>query len=146
VIEVRNYVGGRWIEVAGPSFESTNPATGASLARAPASDAAAVGAAVEAARHAFDAGGWRSAKGSTRAAALLKLADLLQFRAKPISELIAREMGKPIRVNMAREVEGAVDKLRYFAGAARLIEGHVTGSTAPELWDMVLPEPGGSPP
>jgi NAD-dependent aldehyde dehydrogenases len=60
-----------------------------------------------------------------------------------ISELIAREMGKPIRVNMAREVEGAVDKLRYFAGAARFLEGHVTGSTAPELWDMVLPEPAG---
>ena len=44
---------------------------------------------------------------------------------------------------MAREVEGAVDKLRYFAGAARFLEGHVTGSTAPELWDMVLPEPAG---
>ncbi|HXU57507.1 MAG TPA: aldehyde dehydrogenase family protein, partial [Verrucomicrobiae bacterium] len=50
---------------------------------------------------------------------------------------------KPIKVNMAREVEGAVDKLRYFAGAARFLEGHVTGSTAPELWDMVLPEPAG---
>ena len=44
---------------------------------------------------------------------------------------------------MAREVEGAVDKLRYFAGAARFLEGQVTSSTAPELWDMVLPEPAG---
>ena len=98
--------------------------------------------AVAAARRAFDEGGWRWTKGSARAAALLKLADILEKRSRPISELIAREMGKPIRVNMAREVEGAVDKLRYFAGAARFLEGHVTGSTAPELWDMVLPGAG----
>src|SRR5205814_7222383 len=104
---------------------------------------ARVGASVGGARHACDAGGWRGGKGSSRAEAQLKLADLLQSRGKPSSELISQEMGKPIRVNMAREVEGAVDKLRYFAGAARLIEGHVTGSTAPELWDMVLPEPAG---
>ena len=52
-------------------------------------------------------------------------------------------MGKPMRVNLAREVEGAVDKLRFFAGAARLLEGRVTGSTASEIWDMELPEPVG---
>jgi acyl-CoA reductase-like NAD-dependent aldehyde dehydrogenase len=144
VIEVRNYIDGRWVDGGGPSFESINPATGAKLSRAPASDAATVDAAVSAARRAFDHGEWRWTKGSVRAAALLKLADVLESRARPISELIAREMGKPIRVNMAREVEGAVDKLRFFAGAARMLEGKVTGATAPEIWDMVLPEPVGA--
>jgi acyl-CoA reductase-like NAD-dependent aldehyde dehydrogenase len=143
VIEVSNYIDGKWVAGDGPTFESFNPATGEILARAPASGGTAVGAAVAAARRAFDQGGWRWTKGSVRAAALLKLADLLESRARPISELIAREMGKPVAVNMAREVEGAVDKLRYFAGAARFLEGRVTGSTAPELWDMVLPEPVG---
>jgi acyl-CoA reductase-like NAD-dependent aldehyde dehydrogenase len=143
VIEVKNYIDGRWVGFDGPSFESSNPATGATVARAPVSDPATVGAAVTAARRAFEDGGWRWTKGSVRAAALLKLADLLESRSAPISDLIAREMGKPIRVNMAREVEGAVDKLRYFAGAARFLEGQVTGSTLPELWDMVLPEPAG---
>ena len=143
MIEVKNYVDGRWVLPAGASFESFNPSSGEKLARAPASDAAAVGAAVSAARRAFDHGDWRWTKGSQRAAALLKLAELLESRGRPISELIAREMGKPVSVNMAREVEGAVDKLRYFAGAARFLEGRVTGSTAPELWDMVLPEPAG---
>lgn len=57
--------------------------------------------------------------------------------------MIAAEMGKPVRVNRAREVEGAVDKLRYYAGAARMLEGRVTASTAAALWDMVLPEPVG---
>jgi len=143
VIEVKNYIDGKWVAGSGASFESFNPAAGGTLSRAPVSGAAEVASAVAAARRAFDEGGWRWTKGSVRAAALLKLADILEERSRPISELIAREMGKPIRVNMAREVEGAVDKLRYFAGAARFLEGHVTGSTAPELWDMVLPEPAG---
>jgi acyl-CoA reductase-like NAD-dependent aldehyde dehydrogenase len=62
---------------------------------------------------------------------LLAFADALAARAREISELIAGEMGKPVRVNLAREVEGAVDKLRYFAGAARMLEGNSRG-TAPE--------------
>jgi acyl-CoA reductase-like NAD-dependent aldehyde dehydrogenase len=143
MMQVKNYVGGAWVDPGGARFESRNPATQQPLASAPASDAQAVDAAVSAARRAFDQGGWRWRKGSGRAAALLKLADELERRSRPISELIAKEMGKPIRVNMAREVEGAVDKLRFFAGAARMLEGRVTGSTAPELWDMVLPEPVG---
>ena len=143
MIEVQNYVGGNWVDAAGARFRSINPATGEALAEAPATDAAGVDAAVRAARRAFDDGDWRFRKGSERGAALLKLADELERRARPISELIAREMGKPVRVNLAREVEGAVDKLRFFAGAARLLEGRVTGSTASEIWDMELPEPVG---
>src|SRR5262245_39566923 len=138
---VSNYVDGAWVDPKVERFCSVNPATGQPLASAPVSDAAAVDAAVQAARRAFDQGGWRWRKGSERAKALLAFADGLAARSREISELIAREMGKPVRVNMAREVEGAVDKLRYFAGAARLLEGQVTGATAPELWDMVLPEP-----
>jgi betaine-aldehyde dehydrogenase len=143
VIEVKNYIDGRWVRSTGKRFASFNPTTGEKLSEAAASDAAAVGEAVAAARRAFDEGDWRWTKGSTRAAALLKLADVLESRTKPISELIAREMGKPVRVNMAREVEGAVDKLRYFAGAARVLDGRVTGATSPDVWDMVLPEPTG---
>ena len=138
---VGNYIDGAWVDPDVEHFRSVNPATSEALASAPVSDAAAVDAAVQAARRAFDQGGWRWRKGSERAKALLAFADALAARAREISELIAREMGKPVRVNMAREVEGAVDKLRYFAGATRMLEGQVTGATAPEVWDMVLPEP-----
>ena len=55
--------------------------------RAPVSGAAEVASAVAAARRAFDEGGWRWTKGSVRAAALLKLADILEERSRPISEL-----------------------------------------------------------
>ena len=75
MIEVKNYIGGNWVAGSEDSFASYNPTTGETLSRAPVSDAAAVAAAVAAARKAFDAGGWRWTKGSVRAAALLKLAD-----------------------------------------------------------------------
>jgi len=52
-------------------------------------------------------------------------------------------MGKPIRISLTREVDGAIDKLRYFAGAARMLDGHVTGATIPEIFDLTLPEPVG---
>jgi aldehyde dehydrogenase (NAD+) len=143
MIEVRNYVGGEWVSPKGKRFQSFNPYTGEVLSSAPESDAKAVDAAVEAARIAFDEGGWRWLKGAERATALLAFANLLEQRAKPISELIAKEMGKPITVNMTREVESAVDKLRYYAGAARAIDGRVTGGTLPDVWDMELPEPVG---
>lgn len=140
---VRNYIDGTWIDGTGPRFESVNPATGQVLASASVSGPDEVAAAVSAARRAFDTGGWRWRKGADRARALLALADLLESRTDAIGELIAREMGKPVRVARAREVEGAVDKLRYYAGAARMLEGRVTGSTIPEIWDMELPEPVG---
>ena len=140
---VENYVDGRWVDPKGERFESRNPMTGEPLASAPVSDARAVDQAVEAARRAFDQGDWRWRKGSERAAPLNALADRMAARESELAELIAREMGKPVRINRAREVEGAIDKLRFFAGAARMLEGRVTASTAPELWDMVIPEPAG---
>ena len=140
-LTVGNYIDGRWVEGSGARFESVNPATGQVLASAPVSGPDEVAAAVAAARRAFDAGDWRWRKGADRARALLALADLLESRTDAISALIAREMGKPVRVTRAREIEGAVDKLRYFAGAARMLEGRVTGATLPEIWDMELPEP-----
>ena len=142
-LTVRNYIDGEWVDGTGARFESVNPATGQVLASAPLSGAAEVASAVAAARRAFDRGDWRWRKGSARASALLSLADLLESRTDAISDLIAREMGKPVRVNRAREVEGAVDKLRYYAGAARMLDGRVTGATIPEIWDMELPEPVG---
>lgn len=141
MIEVRNYIDGRWVESGGGHLESANPYTGETLARAPVSEAEAVDAAVVAARRAFDDGDWRWRKGAERAAALFAFAEALAAKSKPISELIAREMGKPVTVNMTREVESAVDKLRYYAGAARMVDGRVTGGTLLDLWDMELPEP-----
>jgi acyl-CoA reductase-like NAD-dependent aldehyde dehydrogenase len=141
MIEVRNYVDGKWVTPPCERFSSRNPFTAEVLSTAPESDERAVDAAVEAARAAFDGGGWRWQKGSERAAALHAFADTLEQQASPIAKLIAREMGKPITVALTREVEGAIDKLRYYAGMARNLDGRVLGGTLPEIWDMELPEP-----
>ncbi len=143
MIGLRNYVGGAWVDPGGEALESANPYTGERVASAPVTDAAGVGAAVDAARGAFANGEWPRRRGADRAAALLALAHALEGREREVGELIAREMGKPVRVARGREVAGAVDRVRYAAGAARVLEGRVTAAAVPELWDMEIPEPVG---
>ena len=141
MIEVRNYVGGAWVTSQGDEFHSFNPTDGSTLSRARVTTANEVGRAVAAAKAAFERADWRESSGGERATALLKLADALARIRNEAADLIAREMGKPLRISLAREVDGAVDKLRFFAGCARLLDGHVTAATKPELLDMTLPEP-----
>lgn len=141
--ELRNYVGGRWVDADGERFESTNPATGELVATAPATPPDGVHEAVRAAREAFGSGAWRDLRGAERGRALDALADALEARREEAGELMAREMGKPVRVGVGREVDGAVDRLRYFAGAARMLEGRITASTIPAIWDLEVPEPVG---
>lgn len=141
MIRLRNYVGGAWVDPGGGTFESVNPATGEVVAVASVTDAAGVDAAVAAARDAFASGEWPGRRGADRAAALLALADALEAREREAGELIAREMGKPVRVARGREVAGAVDRLRFAAGASRVLEGRVTAAAVPELLDFEIPEP-----
>lgn len=144
LIEVRNYIDGAWQPVSGETFESYHSHDASPLSVSPVSGEAEVNAAVESARRALDNPAWRSSSAGERATALLKLADALHAKREPIAELIAKEMGKPYRISLVREVDGAVDKLRFFAGAARLLDGHVTGATKPDVLDMTVPEPVGA--
>ncbi len=142
-MELRNYVGGRWAASLAPTFESTNPMNGETVATAPTSDATDVDAAVQAAREAVESRVWSDLRAADRASALNALADALQARERDAGELIAREMGKPIRIARGREVGGAIDRLRYFAGAARALDGRFVGAPPSSLWDMEIPEPVG---
>lgn len=141
-IEGRHYIGGEW-STDGEVFESTASAGGEVVCRAPTADDASVDAAVTAAREAFERSGWKERRAADRAKVLLELADRLAADARPIGELVSREMGKPIRLSLDREIAGAVDKLRYFAGAARSLEGSVTGASPAHLLDLTLAEPVG---
>lgn len=143
MIRLRNYVGGRWVDAGGDAMTSRNPFDGTDVAEGRATDGPGVDAAVAAARQAFAIGSWSGLRGAERAAALLALADALQAREADVGTLIAREMGKPVRIARGREVAGAVDRLRFAAGAARLLEGRVTAATIPDLWDLEVPEPVG---
>ena len=101
-----------------------NPATGQEVASAPLSGAEDVDRAVAAARRAFE--GWSNTPGE-RSLALLKLADRLEEHAEELADLEAENAGKPRQAFLEDEMPFLVDNLRYFAGAARNMEGKAAG-------------------
>jgi acyl-CoA reductase-like NAD-dependent aldehyde dehydrogenase len=143
VRQVRNYIDGAWVPGSGAPFESRDPATGDLVATSMASTVDDLSAAIASARRAFDETGWPSTAGKERAAVLLELARLLREESRPLAELVAREMGKPIRYVREREIEPAIDRILFYAGAARLIHGEVTSSAPGHLLNLVLKEPVG---
>jgi acyl-CoA reductase-like NAD-dependent aldehyde dehydrogenase len=144
VIAVENYVDGAWQPAAsGATFESRDPATGALVAIAPRSGTEDVDRAIAAARAAFDEGTWPTTAGRERAAILLELARLLREEAEPLARLVAVEMGKPIRYVREREIEPAIDRILFYASAARMIRGEVTASAPSHLLNFILKEPVG---
>lgn len=143
VIEARHLIGGEWREGGGEWLESRSTTDGELLCRAPVADAATVDAAVRAARRAFAESGWKERRAADRAAVLLEAGDRLDAAAEELATLVAREMGKPFRLALDREIRGAADKLRYFAGAARAIEGQVTGASPEHILDLTIPYPVG---
>ena len=142
VFEARHLIGGNWSD-GGEPFDSRATTDGEVVCRAPTADAATVDRAVAAARRAFDASDWKNRRGADRASVLLEVGARLDTQAEEIARLVAREMGKPIRLALDREIRGAADKLRYFAGAARAIEGQVTGASPAAVLDLTIPQPVG---
>jgi betaine-aldehyde dehydrogenase len=123
---LRNFVDGEHVDpVEGRSEPILNPATGERIATAPLSDAADVDRAVQAARRAFE--GWSNAIPAERSHALLKLADAVEEHGDELAELEALDAGKPIEAVKADEIPVIADNLRFFAGAARILEGTAAG-------------------
>ena len=88
-------------------------------------------------------GRWPATSGRERAAILFELARLLREEAEPLSRLVATEMGKPIRYVRERELEPAIDRILFYASAARMIRGEVTASAPSHLLNFILKEPVG---
>src|SRR5215210_5130125 len=123
---LKNFIDGALVDAAGDATDPVvNPATGEELARAPASGQADVDRAVGAARTAFDA--WSRTTPAERQAALLRLADILESHGDELAEIEARNAGKPLQAVKDDEIPFMVDNLRFFAGAARCMEGKASG-------------------
>jgi len=120
-----NFIDGERVASAGETEAVLNPATGEELARAPISSAEDVDRAVQAARRAFD--GWSNTTPAQRAQALLALADLVEEHGAEIARLEALNAGKPIEAVTNDEIPVMADNLRFFAGAARCLEGRAAG-------------------
>jgi 1-pyrroline dehydrogenase len=125
VSRYQNFVGGEWVDAAdGASMEVLNPATGETIAEVPRGSAEDVDRAVAAAKASLPE--WLDATPGERAEALLKLADVLEDNAEELAEIESRNVGKPL--SYARdELPVCADNLRFFAGAARLLEGKSAG-------------------
>jgi betaine-aldehyde dehydrogenase len=137
---LRNFVAGEFVDPAGGETEPVlNPATGEVIGHAPLSSAEDVDRAVRAARDAFD--GWSTTTPAERSLALLKLADKLEEQTEELSELEADNAGKPIASFRDDEVPFMVDNLRFFAGAARQLEGRSAGEYAGGYTSMIRREP-----
>jgi betaine-aldehyde dehydrogenase len=119
-----------------------NPATGEEIAQVASSTQADVDRAVAAARAAFDAG-WSTATPGERSLALLKLADAIEERADELIQLEVANAGKPINAFRDDEIPFMVDNLRYFAGAARNLEGKAAGEYVEGYTSFIRREPVG---
>jgi len=123
---LRNFVGGEHVD---PRTEKTsdivNPATGAVVATAPVSSADDVDAAYAAAEKAFAE--WGRTTPSERQQALLKFADAIEARADEFVRLESENTGKIHALTESEEIPPMVDQLRFFAGAARVLEGKAAG-------------------
>jgi len=125
-IALHNFVNGEYVAaVSGQTSEVVDPSTGEPYAQAPVSGPADVEAALRAAAGAFE--GWRDSTPGERSLALLRMADAVQARADEIVAAECRNTGKPARITMAEEIPPLVDELRFFAGAARILQGTSAG-------------------
>ena len=117
-----NFIGGEYVAPqSGKYVELINPGTGEPFAEMPISNAADVDAAVANAAAAFTS--WRRTTPSQRSLALLKIADVLEANAERLVEVETENCGKIISVTMSEEIPPMIDQIRFFAGAARILEG-----------------------
>jgi len=137
---LRNFVGGAAVDTHdGRTSEVVDPATGEAYARAPVSGPPDVDAAFRAAAEAFE--GWRDATPGTRQLALLRIADAVAARGEELVAAECRNTGKPIAATRQEELGPIVDELRFFAGAARMLEGKAAGEYLTDHTSWVRREP-----
>jgi betaine-aldehyde dehydrogenase len=133
--ELRNYVNGEFkAPQDGDTLDIANPSTGEVYATSPRSGPADVDDAMRAAQTAFD-DGWRDATPSERMTALLKMADAIEENAERLVEVESENTGKPKGLTLSEEIPPMCDQVRFFAGAARNLEGrsaaeYMTGFTS----------------
>jgi betaine-aldehyde dehydrogenase len=137
---LRNLIGGKPVDAAdGRTSELVNPSTGEVFASVPLSGAPDVDAAFDAAAAAFE--DWRDRTPSERSRALLAIADAIESRADDLVAAESENTGKPLALTTSEEIPPMVDQIRFFAGAARLLEGRSAGEYMTGFTSYVRREP-----
>jgi betaine-aldehyde dehydrogenase len=137
---VRNFVNGSYADAAdGRTADLISPVTGEAFGTAPVSGQADVDTAFEAAANAFET--WRDTTPGERQLALLRMADAFEARADELVALESENTGKPIGLTAGEEIPPMIDQIRFFAGAARVLEGRSAGEYMQGHTSFVRREP-----
>ncbi len=136
----RNFINNEFRDAAdGATLDLVDPTNGQVFATSTKSGAADVDAACVAAQSAFES--WRNTTPSQRQAALLKIADAMEARADEFVAAESLNTGKPIGLTASEEIPPMVDQIRFFAGAARMLEGKSAGEYMEGHTSMIRREP-----
>src|SRR5947209_19861445 len=134
------FIGGEWVAGSGSEGQPIiNPATGETIAEVPKGTEADVDRAVKAARTAYAE--WFETVPKERSEMLLKLAEAVAADGEELANLESANVGKPRALFLSDELPPCVDHLRFFAGAARLLEGKAAGEYMRGYTSMIRREP-----
>src|ERR1700730_14907620 len=135
------FIGGRWVPGEGRDVqEIINPATGKVIAEVPKGTEKDVDLAVRAARDAFD-DVWFDTTPRERSERLLKLAEVVALNGEELARIESENVGKPLAPTLSEEIPPIADCFRFFAGAARLLEGRAAGEYMKGFTSILRREP-----
>ena len=138
----RNFINGQHVDsLDGSTMPVINPATGQQYATAPKSSVADVDAAMDAAATAFET--WKNTTPSERSLALYRIADAIEARAEEFIATEVENTGKPVSLTRSEEIPPMVDQIRFFAGAARMLDGKASTEYMPNMTSIIRREPVG---
>ena len=137
---LHNFINGESVKSSsGKTTELVNPSTGQVYAEAQLSDGKDIDRAYQAAQNAFES--WRETTPSERQKALLQIADALEANADELIEIEGLNTGKPFAVTASEEIPPMIDQIRFFAGAARVLEGRSAGEYMKGFTSIIRREP-----
>ena len=137
---LHNFINGESVKSSsGKTTELVNPSTGQVYAEAQLSDGKDIDRAYQAAQNAFES--WRETTPSERQKALLQIADALEANADELIEIEGVNTGKPFAVTASEEIPPMIDQIRFFAGAARVLEGRSAGEYMKGFTSIIRREP-----
>jgi aminobutyraldehyde dehydrogenase len=138
-MQTKLLINGKLVEGKGEALRVLDPATGKALVSVPEASTTQVKAAVTAARAAFE--GWSATAPKDRATLLLKLADRIEADGPAIAQLESQNCGKPYAAALGDEIPAIADVFRFFAGAARTMNGSAAGEYLPGYTSMIRRDP-----
>ncbi len=137
---LRNFINGQSVEAAsGEYIDLVDPSTGEVFAQSPVSGQEDIDAAYAAASDAFKT--WGKTTPAARQKALLDVADVLERNAAELVDLESINTGKPVAVTEAEELPPMIDQVRFFAGAARVLEGRASAEYMEGFTSWIRREP-----